>query len=72
MQGFDLATGQFDVVVNGVLHDRHKTLGAWRGVHLFGDIVTALQQVASVSSDTDRILDVDAPGLFLDGLSVRA
>ncbi len=70
--GFDLATGQFDVVVNGVLHERHKTLGAWRGVHLFGDIVTALQQVAAASSDTDRILDVDAPGLFLDGLSVRA
>lgn len=70
--GIDLRTGLFDLVVNGVLHDRHKSLGAWRGVHLVGDLVAALQQVVAVSSDTDRILDVDAPGLFLDGLSVRA
>lgn len=70
--GIDLRTGLFDLVVNGVVHHRHKVLGAWRGVHLRGDLVVALQQVAAVSSDTDRILDVDAPGLFLDGLTVGA
>jgi hypothetical protein len=32
--------------------------------------VTALNRVAALASDTDRVLHIDAPGLFLDGFSV--
>lgn len=68
--GLDPVTGRVDVVVNGVLHDRQKPLGGRVGVRLTGDLVDALQRVVAISSDTDRVVDVDAPGLFLDGLSI--
>lgn len=70
LRGLDLRTGAFDVVVHGTVMRGQRKVGAVRGVRLTGDIVDALRQVVAVASDTDRTLHVDAPALFLDGLSV--
>lgn len=71
LSGIDPDTGDLDLVVHGRLHDRHTVLGARRHVRLRGNLLTALNQVHGVASDTDRINHVDAPGIFLDGLSVH-
>jgi predicted Zn-dependent protease len=68
--GIDPVTGAVDVPVNGVILERGKPVGALRGARLTGDLVTALNRVAALASDTDRVLHIDAPGLFLDGFSV--
>lgn len=68
LSGLDPIHGRIDVTVNGVLHQAHTILGAVRGLRLQGSVLEALSQVVAVTSDTDRVLHVDAPGLFLDGL----
>lgn len=71
LTGIDPRTGDLDLVVHGTLHHRHEVLGARRGVRVHGNLLTALAAVHGVTSDTDRIGHVDAPGVFLDGLSVQ-
>lgn len=69
--GFDPKTGAVDVVVHGRVRHKHDILGARRFVRLKGDLVEALSRVHGVCSDTDRILHVDAPAMFVDGFTVE-
>lgn len=63
----DPETGEATLRVHGQLRERHDVLGVGRFVTLRGNLVDVLRQVHGIASDTDRILHVDAPGLFLDG-----
>jgi predicted Zn-dependent protease len=67
----DPATGNLDIRVHGHVWDRQKRLGARRMARVTGNLVDVLGQVAAVASDTDRILHVDAPALFVDGFTVE-
>jgi PmbA protein len=67
----DRATGEIDVPVSGHLLQGHTVVGARRQARLRGNIIDALQQVAAITSDTDRILHVDSPGIFMDGLRIE-
>ena len=66
----DPATGDIDQVVHGQWFDGQEPAGVVTHRHLRGNLVEALRRVVRVASDTDRHLHVDAPGLFLDGLSL--
>ena len=66
----DPATGDIDQVVHGQWFDGQEPAGVITHRHLRGNLVEALRRVVRVASDTDRHLHVDAPGLFLDGLSL--
>jgi hypothetical protein len=57
--------------VSGHLLQGHTVVGARRQARLRGNIIDALQQVAAITSDTDRILHVDSPGIFMDGLRIE-
>ncbi len=70
LSGIDTQTGAVDVIVHGHVWRGHDNLGARRFARLQGDLITALQGIAGVASDTDRIRHVDAPGIFIDGFSV--
>lgn len=70
LSGLDVKTGAMDVPVSGHLRRGHTIVGARRHARLQGNLVTALQQIAGLTSDTDRILHVDAPGVFVDSLRV--
>ena len=72
LSGLDRVTGDIDVPVCGHLLQGHRNLGALKNVRLRGNIVDALQQVVAVTSDTDRILYVDSPGMFMDGLRIES
>ena len=63
-------TGDLDLPVDVVVWDRHTPRGALRRARLRGNLVDALRHVVAVTSDTDRILHVDAPGVIVDGLEV--
>lgn len=65
--GFNAQTGRVDTVVHGTVLKGGKPIGAQRFLRMRGDLSVVLGQVVAVASDTDRILHVDAPGLFLDG-----
>ena len=69
--GLDLVTGQLDCVVHGRVMEGNQVQGVARGVRLTGDLGTALEQVVEISSDTDRVGHIDAPGMVFDGLEVR-
>jgi predicted Zn-dependent protease len=62
--------GALDLRVHGTLWDGTRRLGGCARVHLTGDLLTALRDLAAVSSETDRVHHVDAPALVLDGLHV--
>jgi predicted Zn-dependent protease len=70
LDGLDVATGRMDLPVHGHLRQGHQIKGARRHARLQGNLITALQQVVALTSDTDRILHVDAPGVFVDGLTI--
>jgi predicted Zn-dependent protease len=70
LSGVRTVDAEMDVPVHGIVLERGKPRGALRHARLQGNLLTALRQVAAVASDTDRVLHVDAPGLFLDGLRV--
>lgn len=69
-KGVNPKTGEVDMVVHGIVWDRQQRLGPRRNVRLTGNLVNALSQVGAVASDTDRILHVDAPAFFMDGMQV--
>ena len=71
LSGFDPATGDVRARVSGRVLSRHNELGARRGAMLVGNLVEALGAVAAVASNTDRIGNVDAPGMFLDGFAIE-
>ena len=64
-KSIDWTTGDIDVAFDGLVE-----AGAIRGRRLKGNLVDALRQVLDVSSDTDRIGAIDAPGLLFHGLEV--
>lgn len=68
--GLDLTTGHLDCVVHGRVMEGNQVQGVVRGVRLSGDLACALQQVVEISSDTDRVGHIDAPGIVVDGLEV--
>jgi predicted Zn-dependent protease len=68
LSGLDRVTGDLDLPVDVVVWDRHTPRGALRRARLRGNLVDALRHVVAVTSDTDRILHVDAPGVIVDGL----
>lgn len=68
----DLATGEVDAKVNGVVLEANEPAGAVRRARLRGNLLTVLNSVVEVCSDTDRIGHVDAPGMVVDGFSLES
>lgn len=66
----DLVTGQLRGRAHGIIRRGKEDLGAVRHVGLEGNLVEALPQLVDIASDTDRIGNVDAPGMLLDGFLV--
>jgi predicted Zn-dependent protease len=71
LTGLNAATGTLDVPVRGMLIEGGKRQPV-PAARLRGSLITALQQVVGVASDTDRHGQVDAPAVFVDGLAVTS
>ncbi|MBX2803086.1 MAG: hypothetical protein KTR31_35730 [Myxococcales bacterium] len=69
--GLDLTTGELDTTVNGLVMDANQVVGAMRGVRLRGSLHEALNSVAEVCSDTDRLGHVDAPAMIVHGFTIE-
>lgn len=69
LEGLDLVTGKARLVASGFLFQGTVKVGAARRVVLEADLRKALTQVVAVSSDTDRVGHVDAPGMIVDGFT---
>lgn len=67
---FNSSTGKFSATVSGRIRTGGKYQGTLRNVSLAGNLVEALKSVFDVTSNTDRIGHVDAPGFIVDGLTV--
>ncbi len=71
LSGLDPATGEMDVPVHGQVFDAQDQVGVIRHARLKGNLIEALQNIAAVTSDTDRYRHVDAAGVFVDGLRLE-
>ncbi len=70
LSGINLETGAVDFVVHGRVMQGNKPAGGVIGVRLTGNLKEILSSVVQISSDTDRIGHVDAPGLIVDGFTL--
>jgi predicted Zn-dependent protease len=68
VDGVDWRTGEARLLAYGTLRRGNVEVGVVPGVHLVGRLDEALRQVVELSSDTDRVGAIDAPGLMVDGL----
>jgi len=70
VSGIDLRTGAVDLVVDGIVLDANKEVGAMRRVRLVGRLQDLLSNIVDIGNDTDRIGHVDAAGIIADGLEL--
>ena len=68
--GLKMSSGDINIRCSGTLMRKGEVLGAVRNVRLKGNLMDSLQQLVSLSSDTDRFGHIDAPGMVLDGFEV--
>lgn len=66
----DLATGQVDAVVSGMVSRGNEPRGGMRNVRLQGDLAQVLGAIDEIASDTDRHGHVDAPGMLVRGFRI--
>lgn len=66
----DLATGELDASVNGLVLKSNEVRGAMRGVRLRGNLLTVFNRLEELTSDTDRYGHIDAPGMLVGGLTL--
>jgi predicted Zn-dependent protease len=67
---FNPATGAFSAIVSGRIRVGGKHQLPVRNVLLKGNLVEALKSVFDITSNTDRIGHVDAPGFIVDTFTV--
>jgi len=67
----DMKTGAFEAVVTGQLRTGSSFEGVLRNVHLVGNLAEVFSSVFDITSNTDRIGHVDAPGFIVDGFTVQ-
>ena len=70
VSGIDQATGALDLVVDGIVLNSNKEVGAMRGVRLVGTLQDLLANIVDIGNDTDRVGHVDAAGIIADGLEL--
>ena len=68
--GLDLATGDLTFTCAGIVREGSDELGNFRDVTIRGNLIDCFNQVVDISSDTDRVEHVDAPGILCDGFEV--
>lgn len=66
----DWKTGEAKLTVYGVLRRGNKVLGQVPGVTLTANLGDVFSQVVDLASDTDRIRNLDASALLVDGFVV--
>jgi len=71
-EGIDWKTGDLDCLCSGVVVRRGKHEGVVRNARIVGNLVTVFRQVVDLTSDTERLGHVDAPGMAVDGFVVTA
>lgn len=71
LSGINPKTGQLRLPVRGRIFQGQEAQGPVREAWLTGNLADALSRVITVASDTDRLLHVDAPGIFVEGLTVE-
>lgn len=71
LSGIDFATGDLSLLVDGVVMDANKPVGAMRRVRLVGNLWTMLSNIVEVCNNTDRIGSVDAAAIIADGLALE-
>jgi predicted Zn-dependent protease len=69
--GFDPRSGDVRVVVNGRMMSGKNEEGPVRNITLSGNLMTILNQIVAVASDTDRYGHVDAPAMIVNGFTAE-
>jgi PmbA protein len=69
-EGLDLETGAVSLRGSGHVTRRSHVEGPVRRLLFTGELLDVLNRVVEVTSDTDRMAHVDAPGLLVDGFTV--
>lgn len=72
LSGLDLVSGAFEAPVVGSVWRDNAAVGGMSSGVLRGDLMTVLNSVVEVASNTDRIGHVDAPAILLDGFTIGA
>ena len=68
--GLNLATGEVDIEVRGLVLRNGEVVGAVPSGRLRGRLQDVFSQLVQLCSDTDRIGHVDAPAVVVDGFTL--
>ena len=69
-EGLNWKTGDLDCLCSGVVMRRGRHEGVVRNARIRGNLVAVLNNVVDLTSDTERLGHVDAPGMAVDGFVV--
>lgn len=72
VSGLDVATGNVDIEVRGVILRNGEPVGAMASGRLTGSLQEVFANLVQLCSNTDRIGHVDAPAMVVDGFSLTA
>ena len=68
--GLNLATGEVDIEVRGLVFRNGEVVGAVPSGRLRGRLQDVFSELVQLCSDTDRIGHVDAPAVVVDGFTL--